>query len=168
MVHRGQERFKPSVCVMNKTIGLQLVIYSLLLAGLSLLSQSLAPALSPTMLFVGLAGGALCLVWGIAALLGGRRKAWALLTLAGVNAVLLRQVVSAWSGTGAAAPGKSVAALATLLLLLSLAMLMRIAWAGAFSPEQQSPGQRPAGDEPTPAAAAKESRLKRLKEAQVR
>lgn len=53
---------------MNKSIGLQLIAYSLLLAGLGTFAHRLAPALGQTMLFTGLAGGGLCLVWGVGAL----------------------------------------------------------------------------------------------------
>jgi hypothetical protein len=50
---------------MNKTLGLLLVVYSLLLAGLSYLVYHLAPGAAQPTLITGPAGGALCLVWGL-------------------------------------------------------------------------------------------------------
>jgi hypothetical protein len=116
---------------MNKSIGIQLVVYSLLLAGLSYLTHHMAPALARPTLITGLAGGLLCLVWGLCALGGSRGKALPILTLIPVNFVLLSQGVTSWSEGGEAVPGRrSAAAMITLLLVFSIAMLMRIAYAG--------------------------------------
>lgn len=59
---------------MNKTIGLQLAVFSLLLAGLSYVVYHLAPAVTRPTLIAGLVGGALCLVWAAMALAGKRGK----------------------------------------------------------------------------------------------
>jgi hypothetical protein len=116
---------------MNKTIGLQLIVYSLLLAGLSCLAYRLAPALAQPTLIAGMAGGALCLVWGLRAAAGSRNKALPILTLVPVNFVLLSQTVINWSGGSQDASGRRLAAaVITLLLVLSLGMLMRIAYTG--------------------------------------
>jgi hypothetical protein len=126
---------------MNKTIGLQLIVYSLLLAGLSYLVHHLAPALARPTLITGLAGGALCLVWGLWAVAGNRGKALPILTLIPVNFVLLSQVVTVWSGGGERIQGRgTAAAVITVLFALSIAMLMRIAYAGAvFDGRSASP-----------------------------
>ena len=116
---------------MNKTIGLLLVVYSLLLAGLSYLVYHLAPGVARPTLITGLVGGALCLVWGVRALAGSGGKALPLLTLIPVNFALLPQTFMSWSGgSGGLQAGRTVAAVITLLLVLSLGMLVRIAWSG--------------------------------------
>jgi hypothetical protein len=128
---------------MNKTLGLQLVIYSLLLAGLSYLVHHLAPALARPTLIAGLAGGVFCLVWGLRALGGSRGKAWSIVTLIPVSFVLLSQAVIAWAGAGEAVPGRRMAAaVITLLLVASIAMLMRIAYAGVVFDGQVTPSTR--------------------------
>jgi hypothetical protein len=116
---------------MNKTIGVLLVVYSLLLASLSFLVYHLAPGVARPTLITGLAGGALCLVWGIRALAGSGGKALPLLTLIPVNFALLPQTFLGWSGaSGGLQAGWTVAGVITLLLVLSMGMLLRIAWSG--------------------------------------
>ncbi|MBI4325808.1 MAG: hypothetical protein HY674_11160 [Chloroflexi bacterium] len=133
---------------MNKTIGLQLVVYSLLLAGLSVLTHHLAPALAQPTLIAGLAGAALCLVWGLRAVAGSRGKALPILTLIPVNFVLLSQTVLGWSGGSEGMQGRRTAAVViTFLFVLSIGMLMRIAYAGAVFDGQ-------------PASSTKEGRAK--------
>ena len=113
---------------MNKTIGLQLIVYSLLLAGLSYLVHYLAPALARPTLITGLAGGLLCLVWGVRAIQGNTGIALPILTLVPVNFTLLAQTVITWAGEFTNAPGhRAAAGVISLLLLLSLGMMIRIA-----------------------------------------
>jgi hypothetical protein len=119
------------VCAMNKTIGLLLVVYSLLVAGLSYLVYHLAPGVARPTLITGLVGGGLCLIWGVRALAVGGGKALPLLTLIPVSFALLPQTVTSWSGgSGGLQAGGTVAMVTTLLLVLSLGMLLRIAWSG--------------------------------------
>ena len=116
---------------MDKTIGLQLVIYSLLLGGLSYLTHHLAPALSRPTLIAGLGGAVLCFIWGLRGMLGKRGKALPILTLVPTTFVMLSQTVITWSGGGQEVPGRrTVAVVITVLLALSIGMLMRIAYAG--------------------------------------
>jgi hypothetical protein len=116
---------------MNRTIGLQLVGYSLVLAGLSLLTYHIVPLLGQATLITGLAGGILCLIWGVRAALGHRGKALSILTLIPVNFVLLSQAITGWMGGGEELQGRYTGAgLTTLLFVLSVAMLTRIAYAG--------------------------------------
>ncbi len=142
---------------MNKTIGVLLVVYSLLLAGCSYLVHHLAPVGTRPTLIAGLVGGALCLAWGARALAGSGGKALPLLTLIPVSYTLLPQAFTSWSGgSGGVQAGRGVAALVTLLLVMSLGMLVRIAWSGvvfdvpAASPTQdggakgRTPGKRAA------------------------
>jgi hypothetical protein len=116
---------------MNKTIGLLLVVYSLLAAGLSYLVYHLAPGGTRPTLITGLVGGGLCLVWGLRALAGSGGKALPLLTLIPVSFALLPQAATSWSGGGGGLQaGRTVAVVTTLLLVLSMGMLVRIAWSG--------------------------------------
>jgi hypothetical protein len=115
----------------NKTIGLVLVVYSLLLAGCSYLVYHFVPVGTQPTLIAGIVGGALCLVWGARALAGSGGKTLPLLTLIPVSFTLLPQTFMSWSaGSGGVQAGRGVAALITLLLVLSLGMLVRIAWSG--------------------------------------
>jgi hypothetical protein len=116
---------------MNKAIGLLLVIYSLLLAGLSYLAYHLAPGVARPTLVTGLGGGALCLVWGVRALAGSVGKTLPVLTLIPVCFALLSQTFMSWSGGGGGLQaGRTAAMIITVLLVLSLGMLVRIAWSG--------------------------------------
>ncbi len=142
---------------MNKTLGLLLVVYSLLLAGLSYLVYHLAPGETRPALIAGLAGGALCLIWGVRALAGGGGKALPLLTLIPVSFALLPQVFGSWSGgIGASGGGWTVAAILTVLLVLSVGMLVRIAWSGmvfdlpAGGSEKDSGAKGERSGKPTP------------------
>lgn len=144
---------------MNKTIGIQLVVYSLLLAGLSYLAYHLAPTLARPTLIAGLSGGALCLVWGLRAVAGSRGKALPILTLVPVSFVLLSQTVMAWTGGSQEMSGQRTTAIViTALFVLSIGMLMRIAYAGAvFDGQPASPTKHGGADPQTtgkPAAQA--------------
>jgi len=142
-------KFNPVVGVMNKSIGVQLIVYGLLVAGLSYAAHQLAPSLARPSLIVGLAGGGLCLVWGLRALAGSRRKAMVILTLVPVNFVLLSQVVLGWLGESEAGAERRLAATAaTVALALSLAMLMRVAYTDA---ELVGPPANPDATNKTPA-----------------
>jgi hypothetical protein len=116
---------------MNKSLGYVLIIYALLLAGLSYLAHQLAPKIAQTTLITGLVGGPLCLAWGLLAVGGKKGKALPILTLIIINFMMLSQTVITWFGGGREEPGRMPAALViTVLLLVSLGMLMTIAYAG--------------------------------------
>jgi len=145
---------------MNKTLGFQLVIYSLLLAGLSYLTHHLAPTLAQSTLITGLAGGAFCLTWGLRAVAGSRGKALPLLTLVPISYVMLSQTILTWGGRSQDVPGRqSAAVVMTVLLVLSIGMLMRIAYAGVvFDGEAVGPtkdGAAKSKSDGAPAAKAK-------------
>lgn len=149
---------------MNKTLGFQLIVYALLLVGLSYLAHHLAPALARPTLIAGLTGGGLCLVAGLRAVAGSRGKALPLLTLIPVSYVMLSQTVITWAGRGQEAPGRHLAAVViTVLLVLSLGMLMRIAYAGVvFDGEAVSPAKEGGASPTTRTSAAKENPFKRV------
>lgn len=114
---------------MNRSIGLQLVLYSLVLLVLSWFAHHLAPSIARVTLIAGMMGGVACMVWGVRAWLGSGGRALPILTLVPIVFVMLSQTVLAWGGGEAA--GQRAGALAiTGLFVLSLGMLMRIAYAG--------------------------------------
>jgi hypothetical protein len=116
---------------MNKTVGLQLVAYSLLLAGLSSLAYELAPDLARATLVTGLLGGGLCLVWGVGAVLGKQGKAPSVLTLLPINFVMAAQTMLALGAGGRqVTPDRTVAAMTIVLVVLSALMLGRVGYAG--------------------------------------
>jgi hypothetical protein len=115
---------------MNKSIGVQLLVFGFILAGLSYLAYNLSPTFTRPTVVVGLGGGLLSLLWGVLALSGRRGKALPVLTLIVVGYILLGQAIQAW-GLNADVPGRHAAGvLLTLLCALTVAMLIRIAYAG--------------------------------------
>jgi hypothetical protein len=126
---------------MKRTIGLQLAAYGLVLMGLSFLGYHLSPARSQPTLITGLVGGAVCLACGLRAAADKGGKAVTILTLAIVNFFMLSQAVLKWGSTSEGLPGHRIAAaLVSLCFFLSLAMLMRVAYAGEFtSPQPANP-----------------------------
>ena len=125
---------------MNKHLGSELILYGLLLAGLSYLTHHLAPTIARPTLITGLVGGALCLVWGVRAVRGNRRKAYAILTLIPISYVLLSQAILTWGGRNeGASPTRLAPTLMVLLLVFSIGMLVKIAYAGATF-DGQPPG----------------------------
>jgi hypothetical protein len=117
---------------MNKSLGSELMIYAVLLAGLGGLVHYLAPAIARPTLVTGLIGGALCLVWGLRAIWRRRGKALVILTLIPVSYVLLSQTVLTWSGRGEAdLESRIVPILISIMFMISVAMLIMIAYAGA-------------------------------------
>ncbi|HNQ87930.1 MAG TPA: hypothetical protein PKM73_04790 [Verrucomicrobiota bacterium] len=116
---------------MNKAVGVQMIVYSLLLAGLSYFINHLAPSLARSILIVGLAGAVVFLIASIRTLAGNRSKVLPLLTLIPVNLMLLANTVSMWEGGSPGMPeGRTLPMIVSLLFVLSFAMLVRIAYAG--------------------------------------
>jgi hypothetical protein len=116
---------------MNKNIGFELIAYGVLLAGLSYLTHHLAPTIARPTLITGLVGGALCLAWGVRAVIGKRGKALPILTLVPISYVLISQAVVSWGGGTEEVPGQRMAALViTVLCVFSVGMLMMIAYTG--------------------------------------
>jgi hypothetical protein len=137
---------------MNKSIGLQLIVYGLLLVGLSYLVHHLSPAIARTTLTTGLAGGLLCCLWGAVAVVGNRRKVFSVLTLIPICYLLLGQAIMKWRGNPAEAAHHGGGVLIiTLLFVLSLGMLMRILYAGMAmqAPPAQSNTDRQVGGKRT-------------------
>jgi hypothetical protein len=125
---------------MNKSLGSELIVYSVLLAALSYLAYHMAPAVAGTTRVTGLVGGALCLVWGLLAVLGKRRKVFSVLTLIPVCYVLLGQAIMSWTGRNEGDAGRRlVPVLIAVMFVISMGMLMAIAYHGTLY--GQPPGQ---------------------------
>ena len=101
------------------------IAYGVVLAGLGLVLEKIAPALGRVAFIAGVAGGGLYLLWGVAALAGLKGRAWALLTTIAVTFVLLSQTVQVWMASRSeAAERLTVGLLVTVMLLLTIGMLM--------------------------------------------
>jgi hypothetical protein len=126
---------------MNKTIGVQLTVYSLVLAGLSCLTHHLAAPVARLTLIAGVVGAVLCFTWGLRAVLGKGGKALPILTLIPISFVMLSQTVMTWGGGSQEAPQQRTAVLLiAILFVFSMVMLMRIAYAGVvFDGERANP-----------------------------
>src|SRR5687767_2717181 len=92
---------------MSKKMASIVVAYGIAVAALGFILQQAAPALAKVTFITGLAGGGLCVVWGIVGLSGHKRRAWAVLTLIAMALVVLTQAVQAWLGE---TPGRLVGA----------------------------------------------------------
>lgn len=100
-----------------------LMAYGVGLSGLGLLVQQIAPAFEKVTFITGIAGGGLCVLWGIIAFAGNKRRTWAVLTTIAVTIVLLTQVVQAWLGTSTSLTGRLVL---TLMFLMTMGMLLYV------------------------------------------
>lgn len=139
---------------MNRSTGAQLIAYSLLLASLGLLTHQSAPTLSKLALPASLAGAVFCLGWGLRALLGNRGKALPILTLLPVTYIMLSQAVMAWGDGLTQVPGRNQAVLTlAAMFALSVAMLIRIAYAGGTAPTPTNSPAQPARSTPTSSEA---------------
>lgn len=141
---------------MNKTLGVQLAGYSVLLIGLSYFAYAFLQDLGKPTFITGCIGGALCLVWAAMAVVAGKRsKVLPILTLIAVSYVLLGHVILVWTD----APDRVIGAvLVTAAFVMSVGMIMRIAYAGMFGDASRN----------EPAAARKEERAPERPGAAVR
>lgn len=117
------------VLFMNRFLALEFLLYGLLLAGVGWVVQRAAPDFGRVTLIAGLAGGAVCALWGGLALAGYRRRWWVVLALAAIGFTLLSQAVMAWMqplGGEGAPPTRLVAVWITVLLVISFGMLMNL------------------------------------------
>lgn len=102
-----------------------LIAYGMVLAGPGFVLHQIAPVFGKVTFVVGLAGGGLCPLLGIAALAGLKGRAWAVLTAIAVALVLLSQTVSAWMGSGSEVAGIfTVRLLLTVMMILTIGVLM--------------------------------------------
>jgi len=122
---------------MSKKMASVIAIYGIVLAALSLFIQQAAPAFAQVVFVTGLAGGGLCVLWGIVAFAGHKRRAWAILTMVAVGLAVLTQVVSAWMDASSSSLGGRL--VLTLMLLMTVGMLMYVLH-GERPPDFYDPG----------------------------
>ena len=132
--HRGQPTNNPAPDTppvqpvdrvrLSWDLAADLVLYGVLLIGLSLTAQHLQPAFPRLTFFSGLGGGGLCVLWGIWGRRGTRCRVSPMITLSAVACVFARQAVHSW-GTSVEAGSKvrMVAVMMTLLALLCVGVL---------------------------------------------
>jgi hypothetical protein len=124
---------------MSKKMASVIAAYGVVLAALGLIIQQTAPALAQVIFTTGMAGGGLCVLWGIVAFAGHKRRVWVVLTLIAVAAVVLHQMVHAWSvstdATSISLMGRFVL---TLMFLMTVGMLMYV-FHGERPPEFYDP-----------------------------
>lgn len=119
---------------MNKSFGPILLAYGLVVAASGLLLTRLFPGGFLTAVVAAVVGGVLCGAWGMLVLAGKRTAALTILTLIPMNFVFLSQtVLSWWPAEGAPGAPRSVSLLITGLLLVSMGLLMKIAYGAAFA-----------------------------------
>ena len=112
---------------MSKKMGSVIAVYGVVLAALSFFIRQVVPAFANVVFVCGLAGGGLCVLWGIVAIAGHKRRAWAVLTLIAVAFVVLSQAVQVWfvsdDETSTRLAGRLVL---TLMLLMTMGVLMYV------------------------------------------
>jgi len=102
-----------------------------LLLVLGFLNHKIATATTQTVLWAGTAGGLLCIIWGLLALLGWRRRTGVVLTLIVVTLVLLMPAINGWleKPDGQSANYLS-ALLITMMVVISVALKIYVLHAG--------------------------------------
>ena len=111
-------------------LALDLVICGAALAGLSLLARYLQPDFPVPTLGAGLAGGALCVLWGVLGWWNVRGRGGAMATLVLLACVFLFQAARSWQAAAVAdSKGRMVAALLVVVLTLCVGMLWTLAQA---------------------------------------
>ena len=113
---------------LSPEMAVDLVLCGALLAGLSLLAQHLQPDLQRATLITGLAGGGLCVLWGVLGRRGMHCRAGAMGMLAVVACVFARQAVLSWEAAASiGSKGRMVAALAMVLAVFCVGTLANLA-----------------------------------------
>jgi hypothetical protein len=125
---------------MSRKMAVVIAGYGMVLAPLGVLIQQAAPAFAKVTFLTGIAGGGLCVLWGIIAFAGHRRRTWAVLTMIAVAFVLLNQVPQGWLGSAETHPASLTGRLVpTLMLVMTVGMLMYVLH-GERTPEFYEPG----------------------------
>jgi hypothetical protein len=106
-------------------LDVDLLLYGLILAALSVLAHRLSPDAGYATLVTGTTGGLMAVFLGVLGLRGFRHRLWAIRMLAVLDIMLLVQTISAWLGAigGGEAPRK-VALILTLLLGIGIVQLV--------------------------------------------
>ena len=112
---------------MSMDVADDLVVCGVLLAGLSLVACRLQPDFQRVTLFTGLVGGGLCVLWGVLGMRGTRCRVGAMVTLAAVACVFVRQGVASWGALDdGESKGRMVAVLVTVLVVFCVGMVANL------------------------------------------
>jgi len=121
---------------MRRELAVDLVICGVGFAAVSVLIRYLRPDFPVVALAAGLAGGGLCLLWGVLGWWGMDCRRSALVTLVFMAVLLIIQAAGSWQRAAVVdSTGRRVAALMFVLLTLDLGML----WTLARSDKQPPP-----------------------------
>jgi hypothetical protein len=133
-IDSAKESFLP---IMSKKMASIILAYGIALAALGLFIQQTPSTFARVVFVTGIAGGGLCVLWGIAGFAGYKRRTGAVLTLIALTLVLLSQAVKAWLPSDAASlTGQLVP---TLMFLATIGMLLYVLH-GERPPEFYNPG----------------------------
>lgn len=114
---------------MNSKSSLFILGYAMVLLVSGVAAHFVSPELAQVSFFTGLVGGIVCGALGFLSLLGRRTRAWTILTLVGLSFTLLSQAVLSWAAVaGAGAAPGAVAVLITVMFVLSISLLMFLAY----------------------------------------
>lgn len=112
---------------MKFSLSLDLLVYGVMLLGLSLVGHRLAPEFAGPLLVIGIGGGVLTAGWGVLGLRGICRRVWPIMTLTLIGLLLLVQAVKAWLALKDGAEGlKPVAVIISLLAFLAFGELLNL------------------------------------------
>lgn len=124
---------------MSKKMAGIILAYGVVVGALGLAVRSVAPEAAKITFITGIAGGGLCVLWGMLGLAGHKRRTWTILTILAVLILLLPQMIQGWVA-GRNQPGTNLGAvLVTVLLLLTIGMLLYLLH-GERPPEFYTPG----------------------------
>lgn len=118
-----------------------LIAYGVVLTGLGLILQNLAPTIGRVAFIAGVAGGGMSLVWGVAALAGFKGRTWAMFSVAAAAIALLSQTIHLWMpSSDDVASNLAVRALVTVMFLMTIGIVMYLLH-GERPPEFYQPGK---------------------------
>jgi len=135
---------------MSTSLSVDLLLYGVLLIGLSTFAHRLSPQAAPTTLWVGIAGGLLTALLGVLGLRGYALRRWAIVVVAVLSIVLLAQAVTGWLSVKAGVEAANQAALIlTVLWGFAVGQLMNLVQNRKGLPFDAGPQSRDpaAGDE---------------------
>ena len=126
---------------MKTSLSADLLLYGVMLLGLSMLAHHLSPHGVATTLWVGITGGASSALLGVLGLCGYTVRRWAIAAMAILSIVLLAQAVIGWLAVKAGVEAaKSGALILSLLLVFAVGQLVNLIqkWRGLLVSEDRN------------------------------
>jgi zinc transporter ZupT len=111
---------------MSKKMASIIMAYGSALAALGFAVRTTTPESAQVSFLTGLIGGGACVLWGIAAWGGLKRRAGTILTLTAIAFSGLSQVVPAWLALTTKSGNLASAILVTIMLALTVGMIMYV------------------------------------------